>query len=143
MCISVTSALTSLPTLILFRHYTNKYTTLPRFINEICKALAVGNIRRSSINFAQIVADMAIPENSYVLLDVVVKTSPEVFPSFFFSLLLLLTFHEGVLLYTSWWMHGVCRKSKGTSRVSHFLHFNYFFFFYGRRFVSFLFFCLN
>jgi hypothetical protein len=62
----------------LIRHYTNKYSTMPSFIAEICKALSVGNVRRSSINFAQIAADMEIPENSYVLLDVVVKTAPEV-----------------------------------------------------------------
>eukprot|EP00026_Physarum_polycephalum_P016268 Phypoly_transcript_17140.p1 GENE.Phypoly_transcript_17140~~Phypoly_transcript_17140.p1 ORF type:complete len:147 (+),score=10.30 Phypoly_transcript_17140:58-498(+) len=59
-------------------HYT-KYTTTPSFIAEICKALSVGNIRRSCTNFAQIASDMAVPENSYVLFDVVVKTAPEVY----------------------------------------------------------------
>jgi hypothetical protein len=59
-------------------HYT-KNTTNPSFIAEICKKLSVGNIRRSALNFAQIASNMSIPENSYVLFDVVVKSSPEVY----------------------------------------------------------------
>lgn len=57
-------------------HYA-KHTRNNPFIGEICKALSVGNIRRSAINFSQLATLNNIPENSYVLVDVVVKPSPE------------------------------------------------------------------
>ena len=108
------------------RHYT-KYTAMPSFIGEICKPLSVGNIVRSSRNFTQLVSDMAIPENSYVMFDVVVKASPEVY--FFIPSPSSLPLHpsycclhyiEGVCFCSSRRLHGFCWKSKGTMRVSYY-----------------------
>ena len=59
--------------------YYGKHTTAPSFVGSICKKFQVKNERRSAINFANVVSTLSVPENSYILFDVVVKENPEVF----------------------------------------------------------------
>jgi len=54
-----------------------KYSSMPPFMGELCSTLGVANKRRSASNFTQLITERAIPDNSYIMFDAVVKTSPQ------------------------------------------------------------------
>jgi len=58
--------------------YHAKQTRMPAFIGELCDALGVANKKRTAANFMQLVKEEAVPDNSYIMCDVSVRTSPEV-----------------------------------------------------------------
>lgn len=115
----------------LWRYYA-KHTTSPAFLKNICKILHVRNERRSAMNFGMMVSSLSIPENSYILFDVLVKYSPEVYAHFFCTptspLVFLLFFlfqiahspnPSGVfLLHASWRLHGLRWKLERRDWVS-------------------------